>query len=94
MDQQLGTVGGGQAHGVTGGEHGLHGGVTGSADLTVGGDDCDAVAQQTLGEGGVGDFRDRNGLACHGSKDVVRIYLFLLAEQVAEKAHFKHFLYK
>ena len=95
VDQDLNAGVGLQAHGVTGDEHGLHSAVDGGVDLAVGGDDGDAVAQQALGEGGIGDVGDGNGLAVHGSVDLIAVKngsLLGLGEQIAEKTHGNDFL--
>ena len=86
MDQDLRAAVGNHGDGVTGFEHHVHGAVTGGADLSLGGDHGDAVAQHTGGEGGIGDLRHRHSLAGHRGADLI----VFLTEELGKKTHWKN----
>jgi hypothetical protein len=82
---------------MAGVEHGLHGAVHGGIDLAVGGDDGDAVAQQALGEGGIGNLGDGNGSAAQGGVELVAVKnrsLLRLAKKLRKESHNHDFLSK
>ena len=83
VDQDFRTAIGHQAHRVAGGKHHVHRGVTGRIDLALSRINGNAIAQHTFGEGGVGHFTNRHGLAGHGRAEFIHV----LTEQLFQNTH-------
>ena len=97
MDEHLDAVVAGQAHGVQGGSHLVHGAVKGGIDGLAGGLDAAAGAQDALCKGLVGDVGLRQHLAADGGQHGLALaeelcgllLLCLAAEQLVKKSHIK-----
>lgn len=79
MDQNVGAILGFQADSVAGIEHGTYRGIAGGINLAVGGNDGNALSQETLRKGGIGNFTYGYDLTGQGSENMIGIDFFLFS---------------